>query len=668
MAGTIILLMACAIVQTPQGSSPAGLPLPKAMDAAPLRESLYNRNRPQEQSQAALLLVQSESAEVAALVGFELTRWDRPDVFQALATAIRLRRDTRFMPAMLEALGADQTIIRQAAMETLAWLPPAAVHDQLLRLASHNEMSALKRQTAVEALGKVATKQCIGSLLQLVGSPSNAVKQAATLALQEISGQEFGSDAPAWAKWWNLYESMPEAEWQASRQRFFEGRARRLRDELNQAETTLLQLHKELLDKVLQPDLVSYLTALAANNYPAVRELAVTKIGEQLARKELDRTARKLLTESLLQLSRDGSVAVQQRAVIAMEKADLPEVYPRLIDLLRDRSVKVRAAAARSLGNYRGVIPLPDSQERTLKALELALQDSSPAVVASAATSIGALQQLRSPEILARLLKHPSDEVRVASSAALESVASCQVYWAVLQALEDTLPEVRLYLVGCLARMGEFAGLPDREQGELLTKLETVLAQDGDPGVRSKAAASLGKVGSAKEIGILWQRVQANEDGRVQDNAWKAMIEILDRTESWPLVVQWERFLTSQGHGARRLQLLAEMRDRWSKKEATRPVMDQVHLALIDAALAQRKWAQAVPVSLELIRNAAQEQTREERLRLLLIACQQAVQEGKGTEVLPAMKEVEGMLTGFQELGAAFDELRRRTGGSGSPK
>lgn len=658
------VLVFCLPAQPPNQGPGQGLPLPKGLDIAPLREMLHDRNRPQEQSQAALLLIQSESDETRAFVTFELTNWDRPDVFQALASAIKLRRDFRFLKSLLDALGAEQPLVRQPAIETLANLPSDKTHGPLVNIAQDKTAPTLRRVGATEVLGRIGSKACVSSLLALIRCDSLEVRHMAVLALQEISGQDFGANPNHWEKWWQNYGDFTEQDWQANRLRFIANSARRLRDELDLAESNLLKLQKELLDKVVAADLVAYLQQLVTNSYPAVRELAVAKIAEQLNRKELERKDRQLLTETLLKLSHDSNIQVQQRAVLALEKTDDPAVYARLIVLLRDRSAKVRAAAASSLGNYRGAALSSWSAEQTLSALESCLQDPSPGVVAEAATSIGSMRLPRSGEILARLLRHPNEEVRKASSAALEGIATCQVYSQVMQALDDASAETRLFLVGCLGRIGEYSGLPDRETTDLVNKLQKILVQDGDPGVRSKAAATLGKVGGLSEVSVLWQRVQANEDPRVQENAWKALIDILDRQRSWTTVNQWERFLETQGQQVRRLQLLADLHERWSKQNIDREMQDQLSLALVDAALAQRKWREALPICLELVRSAAQETLREQRLRLLLLICQQAIQDRKGMDVIGAMKEIEPLLTGFRELSLSFEELRRQITGT----
>src|SRR5262245_40771236 len=139
MAKLHILLMAAALTGAAFGDQPraagqgqpgasvatdsrAPAAEPSSLDIPRLRELLNSRQQPQEQSQAALLLVESESPEAVGLVAEGLQRWDRPDVFQSLATAIRLRRDRRFQGALLKALAAEQPAIRQPATEPLARL------------------------------------------------------------------------------------------------------------------------------------------------------------------------------------------------------------------------------------------------------------------------------------------------------------------------------------------------------------------------------------------------------------------------------------------------------------------------------------------------------------------------------------------------------------------
>ncbi|TMQ32256.1 MAG: HEAT repeat domain-containing protein, partial [Planctomycetota bacterium] len=114
---------------------------------------------------------------------------------------------------------------------------------------------------------------------------------------------------------------------------------------------------------------------------------------------------------------------------------------------------------------------------------------------------------------------------------ALERVADVSVLDGLLQALDDPEATVRFSLVGALAHAaGDGHALTDIQRLRLLGRLEGVLLRDADPGVSSRAATVMAECGSASVLPILWQRLLANEDPRVQDKAWTAMIEIIIRS------------------------------------------------------------------------------------------------------------------------------------------
>ncbi len=73
-----------------------------AQDVARLRELLYCRDHPRNQGQAALLLVQDHSGEARAVVRQGLRQTDAPEVFLALAGALRLGRGRQFAGELLQ--------------------------------------------------------------------------------------------------------------------------------------------------------------------------------------------------------------------------------------------------------------------------------------------------------------------------------------------------------------------------------------------------------------------------------------------------------------------------------------------------------------------------------------------------------------------------------------
>ncbi|HMP60153.1 MAG TPA: HEAT repeat domain-containing protein, partial [Gemmatales bacterium] len=291
---------------------------------------------------------------------------------------------------------------------------------------------------------------------------------------------------------------------------------------------------------------------------------------------------------------------------------------------------------------------------------EEALGDPHLPVVASAAESLGSLDFPAAAPILAGLLRHHADVVRQAASTAIEQNPSRQVLPAIFNGLDDPVANVRFSLVAALGKLGQRDKLEDSERQELLRRLERVLVLDTDPGVRSRAATVLGDLGDAGQLPLLWQRTRATEDNRVQLKAWQGLIDILARLRNPALVVQWEQLLAEQGEPAQRIELFTELRDRWSKLEASQPLADIAAASLVRALLADRKWSPALPIIQDLTRRADSDGVRLERLRWMLVACTQALDDKQPQEVLKALKLVEEMLPQAKELAAEFAELRRK--------
>src|SRR5947209_16650349 len=83
------------------------------MELGNLRELLQDREDPRGQSQAALLLVQSRDGGAEKIVRRGLLQPENEEAFLALAAAVRLRQDRRFLDELLAALTANRPRIRQ---------------------------------------------------------------------------------------------------------------------------------------------------------------------------------------------------------------------------------------------------------------------------------------------------------------------------------------------------------------------------------------------------------------------------------------------------------------------------------------------------------------------------------------------------------------------------
>src|SRR4051812_34735993 len=81
-------------------------------DIAYLRELLQDHQHPRGQSQAALLLVQSQATEAERVVREGLQNFEDQDVFVALAAAVRTAQDKRFVAELVAALAVNRSILR----------------------------------------------------------------------------------------------------------------------------------------------------------------------------------------------------------------------------------------------------------------------------------------------------------------------------------------------------------------------------------------------------------------------------------------------------------------------------------------------------------------------------------------------------------------------------
>jgi HEAT repeat protein len=656
---TLLVAVLLAGPEAAQRPGPAQAPAPAVLDLPRLREVLYLRGQPQEQSQAALLLVQSQHVEAAEHIREGLRRWDRPDVFQALASAIRIHRDTRHEALLLRAIHSEQVPIRQAASEALPRLENPLLTRKLLAIAEDQSASLAARQSAVQVLGGCIQKSAAHGLLTLLSSDSASIRQAAGQALETLTGQGYGANALLWQEWWRPHEELSDEQWLVHRTSYFADRSRRLQDELVRAENQILQLQRDLFQKVPPAERVTHLSALLQNEYPGVRMQTVAWIGESVP--EADSTTRQKLSELLLKLTEDGFEQVQRQAVLALEKVSDTRVFERLTLLLDTGSVNVRAAAARSLGRYRAE-RTPEGialNMRAIAALEKALSDTSLFVVAEAAASLGSMGAPEAAPVLARLLQHPSDPVRLAAAQALEQLDNPTILPELYQGLYDPVGSVRFSLVGALGKTAASGRLKEAEVAGVARRLSDTLLRDSDPGVRSRAATVIGDLGGPSDLPLLFERTRATEDNRVQVKAWSALVEIIARSQSWTLLLQWDQQLAAKEPG-RRVELLTELRTRWNRVDALKPQQDALTNLLIEALLQQRRWLQAQPLAVELARKETDPADQQKRLRHLLVIAQMALDDKKPQGALDLLKSIDDLLPRSRDLAPEFEAVRQR--------
>jgi HEAT repeat protein len=323
----------------------------------------------------------------------------------------------------------------------------------------------------------------------------------------------------------------------------------------------------------------------------------------------------------------------------------------------------VRAAAARALAQQARVGESAGRArpKEVVPALQKALEDPALEVVVEAAEALGALGAPEAGPVLTGLLHHPAEHVRQTAAQALERVADATVVDGLLKGLDDPSVTVRFSLVGALGRAaGDGQALPEGQRKRLLARLETLLRRDADPGVRGRAATVLGECAAPAILETLWRTVQIGTQGRVQEKAWGAFVEIIARSGSISLLLQWDRTLAEAKQQVRRLHLLTQVSARWQQRPDTRVAAGRAQEALVRAELECGKWSAAAPRLRELLARPADDAELAQRLRWLLEVGEQALKEGNRAEALRVVQEAQPHLRRAGKLAEEFERLEKQ--------
>jgi HEAT repeat protein len=632
----------------------------RTADLSRLQEMLHDEQHPQDQSQAALLLVQNPSDEAQDIVRQGLRQLEAPEVFGALAGAVRANQDDRYAGELLAALAGGRGTVRQTAAETLAAMLDDALLQRMTALVRKEGMDLTARQLALWALGRSGRKQVVPVLLELLSEGNEVLRRASASALAELSGLDFGENVEHWQAWWKRQKHMSTERWLEQRLAYQTSRANRLDGDLGRARAQVLRLQQQLYSRLSVTERVSHIQSLLEQEDPSLRLLAVTWSLELLPTADLAR--RELLTQVLLRLSHDACAEVQRAAVLSLGRVPSPAAFTRLQVLLDNGRPCVRTAAARSLAMHAsGTDAASRARLRVVvPALQKTLHDSALEVVVEAAEDLGMLGALEAGPVLTSLLRHRSEYVRQAAAQALERVAEPSILDGLLGAVEDPSVAVRFSLVGALGHAGgEGHTLTEAQRKRLLEALKLLLLRDADPGVRCRAAVVLGDLGSPDLLADLWGCVESS-NGRVQEKAWAAFLEVLSRSGSLTLLRQWDRRLAEARQDRYRLLLLTEVVASWQKNEERKDVVGSAVEALVQAQLDLGKWSAAWPQLRELLAHSGSEAEVDRRLRKLLSLGEQALRDGDRSAAARVVQEAQPFLARTGTLRDGFASLEKK--------
>ncbi len=377
------LLFALGILLADDGAANA-----KGPDLAHLQEMLHDRQHALGQGQAALLLVESKLDGADKMIRDGLRNIEKVEVFLALAAAVRLRQDRRFLDELFAALSARQPAVREGAAQTLAVLADERLVKRLQDLAADREAEPAPRQMALWTLGRCGSKQAAQVLIDHLACDVEPLRHAAASALHELSGQDLGTDVGRWQSWWERHKGLTNERWLEARLAYQTSRAYRLEGDLTRSRAQMLRLQQQLYGRLSGAERVSHIQSLVEQDDPAVRVLAVNWSIELLPAAEA--AAKRRLTQALMQLTHDSAAEVQRAAVLGLGRVHEAAVFERLRHLADADAPTVRTAVLHALTLHaRGEgVDVPVRRKQVMPLLQGALDDPALEVVVEAAEDL----------------------------------------------------------------------------------------------------------------------------------------------------------------------------------------------------------------------------------------------------------------------------------------
>src|SRR5262249_46925748 len=178
-----------------------------------------------------------------------LRQGDNEEMFLALAAAVRLRQDSRFLDDLLAVLTANRPRLRQVVAETLAALPDPNLVRRLTVVAKDARLDIRVRQTALWTLGRCGRKEAAAELVEQLDATNEDVRRVAASALGELTGQSHGSDRQRWKTWWTQNKNMTSEQWLHMRLGYQTSRAQRLEGEVMRARAREMRRQQFLDDR-----------------------------------------------------------------------------------------------------------------------------------------------------------------------------------------------------------------------------------------------------------------------------------------------------------------------------------------------------------------------------------------------------------------------------------
>ena len=563
-----ILLVSCRAgfaLSAPGESAGAG-------DLAGLRRQLHASSET-ERIYAAATLLERGSPEALKALNDLLRGANYHAVRLSILDAIDMRRDARFVDALLHLLGDRESKVRERAAAVLGAFGNHGVVGRLETFLLDPRTGEVAQLTGIEALVRTEQKDAVGVLVRLLSSDYKSVQGEALKVLRDITRVDLGAAPGAWATWWRRNRHKTPFQWSAHRADELLRQIRAIEQALAKARRTAIEMTLRYEATIGDPkQRAEFLKGLLTNDYPDLRAHAAEALpGIKEAEGVLDALR--------------GTLADTEPRVVAAAATGLgtlgdAKAATDLVPLLERDEALIRAAAARSLGVLKA--------ETAVKHLIPLLDDADDAVRQAATETLG---RLNAPDAFAGLAARLTDanpQIRTAAITAVARSGDARAAAPLADVLRtDKDPRVRFFAARALV------GFTGKAVDEALVKA----LGDSDPGVRQAAAAGLGKRSDPALVDPLIGRALGDESDTVKREARSSVLALLEAARSLALLDRVSGQLIGRKADALAidvLQIAEKLAPDAKPDEAA--LMTALRRRLADAFVRAENWARAATV------------------------------------------------------------------------
>jgi len=384
----------------------------------------------QQRSSAATSLLLMKSDPALQALLETLRTTDDADTRTSILKAIGVHRDARCLEEVIQLLDSPTESVRQAASAAIETMDQKEAINRLVGVLSDPEASARMRSSLAEALARMRRPEAVPALIGMLETEKPSLRNVASEALRRITMLSLGPKPEPWTQWWKKNQDR-------SREEILEGVIRRQDARIEELARTTEDLWVERLKTRNSLQDPKPLLAALKSDLPGVRRYAV----EEILRAKVE-AAYPVLIETV----RDPDPKVRAASAMGLARVNDAKSPAELILALEDVKDPVRMAAARSLGQLKAKLAVPR--------LTQLLQDQ--AVARAAAEALGKIGDPSSVPALEALLADPDGnlQARRAAATALGQLHDSRAAGPLLEALQD--PQIRWFAVDAL---GELAGI-----------------------------------------------------------------------------------------------------------------------------------------------------------------------------------------------------------------